>query len=310
LNKLEELLISEFGEEHINCVYGDTHEYLGMKFEYNRDDQTVTVTMAGYTQAVLDTAGLTGKESAKSPASPHLFEINEKAEKLSGEKLQSFHSLVQGISYMAQRVRTDLLLVIGFLKTRVSCADEYDWLKLNRCLAYLNATKDLGLTLGAKRPIGIDSSIDASHAVYDNGRSQGGLAISLGLGVVKARSHKLGLNTKSSCESELVTTSDNVSEVVWVREFLIGQGYNLGPARVRQDNQATIRLLEKGRSDSKRTKHINTRFFFIHDRIEKGEVVLEYTPTSEMVADFFTKPLQGALFLRMRDKLLGKTYFA
>ena len=94
------------------------------------------------------------------------------------------------------------------------------------------------------------------------------------------------------------------------KRILIRQGYNLGPVMVRQDNQATIRLLEKGRSDSKRTKHINTRFFFIHDRIEKGEVVLEYTPTSEMVADFFTKPLQGALFLRMRDKLLGKTYFA
>lgn len=34
-----------------------------------------------------------------------------------------------------------------------------------------------------------------------------------------------------------------------------------------------------------------------------------YTPTEEMVADFFTKPLQGRLFIKMRDKLLGNTLF-
>ena len=84
----------------------------------------------------------------------------------------------------------------------------------------------------------------------------------------------------------------------------------MGPSLVRQDNQATIRLLEKGKSDSKRTKHINTRFFFVHDRIEKGEVILHYTPSELMVADFFTKPLQGNLFLRMRDKLLGVAAFS
>ena len=168
----------------------------------------------------------------------------------------------------------------------------------------------MGCSLVVEDPIGVDALIDASHAVYENGRSQRGVAISLGLGVVRARSHKLTLNTKSSAESELVTTSDDVSEAIWMREFLLGQGYDVGPAVVRQDNQAAIRLLEKGRVDSKRTKYMNTRFCFVHDRIEKGEVTLSYTRTDEMVADFFTKPLQGALFLKMRDKLLGVTSFS
>ena len=47
----------------------------------------------------------------------------------------------------------------------------------------------------------------------------------------------------------------------------------------------------------------------MHDRIIKGEVLLTYTPTEEMVADFFTKPLQGGLFLKFRDRLMGKTKF-
>jgi hypothetical protein len=309
LKELEAMLIRNFGEEFIKCRYGDDHEYLGMRFEFLKDG-TVRVTMPGYIQAVLETAGVGEKESAKTPANANLFLLGDNVPKLDAKKGKEFHSLVQALSYLSQRVRWDLLLTIGFLKTRVNEPDEFDWQKLRRCLAYLNATRDIGCRLGVKTPLGVDASIDASHAVYENGRSQGGLAVSLGLGVVCARSHKLTLNTKSSAESELVTTSDNVPEAIWAREFLLGQGYDVGPAQVRQDNQAAIRLLERGRSNSRRTKHINTRFFFVHDRIEKGEVILTYTRTEEMVADFFTKPLQGALFLKMRDRLLGVTDFS
>jgi hypothetical protein len=310
LKDLETLLISEFGEEHIKCQWGDVHEYLGMLFKYNGDG-TVTISMPGYTSQVLETAGFDATKTARTPANGHLFMERDDSPPLTAERAKLFHSVVQALSYMCQRVRYDIMTAVAYLKTRVSNPTEFDESKLARCLYYLNGTRDLGLTLGVRgESIEVDSSIDASHAVYPNGRSQGGLGISLGVGLVKGRSHKLDINTKSSCESELVEVSDDVSEVIWTRDFLLGQGYDVGPATVRQDNQATIRLLEKGRSDSKRTKHINTRFFFVHDRIEKGEIRLEYTPTTEMVADFFTKPLQGALFLKMRDKLLGITAFS
>ena len=68
-----------------------------------------------------------------------------------------------------------------------------------------------------------------------------------------------------------------------------------------QDNQSEI-LLENNRraSSSKRTKHLNIRYFFITDRIKKGDLHIEYFPTENMVADFFTKPLQGKKFLQFR----------
>ena len=34
------------------------------------------------------------------------------------------------------------------------------------------------------------------------------------------------------------------------------------------------------------------------DKIKSKEVVVEYCPTKKMVADFFTKPLQGKLFYK------------
>ena len=58
-------------------------------------------------------------------------------------------------------------------------------------------------------------------------------------------------------------------------------------------------------SVGQRFRHINIRYFFIKDRIDKGEVTIVYCPTYEMVADFYTKPLQGIKFTRFRELIMG-----
>ena len=68
-----------------------------------------------------------------------------------------------------------------------------------------------------------------------------------------------------------------------------------------QDNQSDILLKNNGRASiSIRTKHLNIGYFFIKDRIKKGELKVEYCPTDGMVADFFTKPLKGKKFIQFR----------
>lgn len=137
-----------------------------------------------YTDAILLYAGFTGDNTAKTPGSSNLFMEKAASPKLNAEKAKLFDSLVQGLMYMAQRPRTDLMLAASYLKTKVHEPNESDWSKFWRVLSYLNGTKDLGLTLGVQGEICADSSIDASHAVYKNGRSQGRMDISLGIGVV------------------------------------------------------------------------------------------------------------------------------
>jgi hypothetical protein len=137
-----------------------------------------------------------------------------------------------------------------------------------------------------------------------------GIYVAIGNGPIFVRSSKQKLVAKSSTEAELIALSDATSQVIWCREFLSAQGYPVGPAKVYQDNKSTILLAEKVRSTSDRTKHISVRYFFIHDRIEKDELVLKYLPTEDMIADILTKPLQGALFIRLRDMLLNWTVVA
>ena len=58
-------------------------------------------------------------------------------------------------------------------------------------------------------------------------------------------------------------------------------------------------------SVGKGSKHIHIRYFFAIDKIDKRELKLIYCPTGKMIADFSTKPLQGVIFVKFRNKMQG-----
>ena len=69
---------------------------------------------------------------------------------------------------------------------------------------------------------------------------------------------------------------------------------------------STMLLANNGRaSSSKRTRHINIRYFFITDRIGRREIAIKYCPTDDMIADFYTKPLNGSKFCKFRNLIMN-----
>ena len=85
-----------------------------------------------------------------------------------------------------------------------------------------------------------------------------------------------------------------------------GQGYKVKDNIVYQDNQSAILLEKNGqRLSTKRTRHLNMRYFFVTDRIQAKELTVEYCPTGDMWADIHTKPLQGAAFVKFRELILN-----
>ena len=85
----------------------------------------------------------------------------------------------------------------------------------------------------------------------------------LGRGALSASSSAIDMNTKSACESEYIALSDHVTNAIFLRNFLVAQGYQMQPAKIMQDNQAAIRLAKNGFSSAARTRHINIRYFFV-----------------------------------------------
>jgi hypothetical protein len=114
------------------------------------------------------------------------------------------------------------------------------------------------------------------------------------------------LNTKSSTEAELVGASDYLPYPIWAKKFLDAQGYVLEENIFYQDNQSTIRFERNGRNScGPNSRHIDIRYFFIKDRIDIEDIDVQYCPTEQMLADFFTKPLQGSLFRKFREVIMG-----
>jgi hypothetical protein len=88
--------------------------------------------------------------------------------------------------------------------------------------------------------------------------------------------------------------------------FLEAQGVVLKENILYQDNQSAIKIEKNGKSSGgQKTKHMDARYFFIKDRLSTEGIEVRYCPTEKMIADFFTKPLQGSLFRKFRDIVLG-----
>ena len=77
-----------------------------------------------------------------------------------------------------------------------------------------------------------------------------------------------------------------------------------------QDNTSAMRMESNGRkSCGEKSRHINIRYFFIKDVLKREGIELIHCPTERMIADYYTKPLQGSLFKKMRDILMGLAPF-
>jgi hypothetical protein len=244
--------------------------------------------------------------SSATPAASHLFQVNPSCTKLDSERTVLFHHLTARLLYLCKRARPDIHTAVAFLTTRVQSPDEDDYKKLGRCLKYLKETKDDALTLEADSMSVIRWWVDASFAVHPDYKSHTGATMTLGKGHPVNMSIKQKINTRSSTEAELVGVNDALALVLWVRSFIIGQGFTVTDNIIYQDNQSAMLLERNGmRSSGKKTRHIEIRYYFITDNIRRGTASVEYCPTEDMYADFFTKPIQGSLFRKFKKGIMN-----
>ena len=289
--------------KNITVHEGKIHSYLGMRFDFSTPGQ-VSITMPGYVEDTLREYA-PHSPSVLTPALSDLFNIDTNADKLDAQQSRIFHTCVAKLLYLAKRTRPDILLPVNFLCTRVRDPTVEDQRKLDRVLRYLKGTKEIGITLSPAKTVEVDAHVDASYATHADAKGHTGIVIALGNGPVFVRSSKQKLVARSSTESELIGLADAVTQVIWCREFLLSQGYKLDETVVYQDNASTVALANKGQSTSEATRHINVRFFYVHDKIASGDIKLVHKYTNEMVADILTKPLQGSLFRKLRQSLLN-----
>ena len=151
---------------------------------------------------------------------------------------------------------------ISVLLTRVRNPSVDDWGKLVRYMQYVKWTRKDILTLSADNLHVLKWYVDASFAVHPDFKSHTGAVLTMGEGTLQSMSSKQNLNTRSSCESELVSTDDANTKIFWTKLFMEWQGYIIQRNILFQDNKSTILFIKNGRkSAGKRSRAINIRYF-------------------------------------------------
>jgi hypothetical protein len=181
---------------------------------------------------------------------------------------------------------------------------EQDYLFAKRVLRYLNGTRKMKLTYGRKeKMVGFS---DASYAEDRKDRkSTGGYTFIMNGGAISWKSTKQRTVTLSSCEAEYVALADAAKEAMWLKSLIRDVNNNVKeePLIIYEDNQSTI-TFAKNPIQSERTKHIDVRHHYIRERVAEGKIEVKYKPTTDQVADIFTKSL-GRVQHEKFTRLLG-----
>ncbi|KAL7565950.1 hypothetical protein ACA910_008408 [Epithemia clementina (nom. ined.)] len=301
-------LEAKYGDPKVGKVKaerGKRHDYLAMKLDFSIPGEAKIDTTDYVKNMVEDfPEELEGRTST--PWNEHLFKVNEKSKVLEKTKAEQFHTFVAKGLFVTKRARPDILPAIAHLCTRVKGPTMEDCGKLTRMMRFLKCTKDDVLTLKAESLTKLDWHIDAAFAVHPDFKSHTGALIALEKGSIGGTSKKQKVNTRSSTEAEIIGTDDTIGQVQWSRLFMEAQGYPIEKNIIKRDNMSSMKLEANGKASSgKRTRHLNIKYFFITDQVEKEQVKIEYCPTDELWADYMTKPLMGSKFKKFRERIMG-----
>ena len=110
----------------------------------------------------------------------------------------------------------------------------------------------------------------------------------------------------SSTEAEFVALCDAGKVVLYARSILNDLHVPQDNATVIfEDNRGAL-LMAQQRQPTKRTRHMEVKYFVVSDWVEKDLIVVTTIPTAENVSDAFTKQTPRNLFYRHYDRFMGR----
>eukprot|EP00253_Pinus_taeda_P018875 PITA_18875 len=180
---------------------------------------------------------------------------------------------------------------------------------MQECKAAITPTV-MGLKLSRE-----NSSKDFDPSLYKNSdwagsvddrKSTSGYVFHMGSGAISWASKKQSIVALSTTGAEYVAATAATCQAVWMRRMLRSLGQKQAKVTVIFCDNSSAIALSKNSVFHKRTKHIDTRFHYIRELVNNGEIVLEHYRTQEQFADILTKPLDQKSFEFLR-KCLGMT---
>ena len=299
LSKIKQMLNDKF---HMKDL-GTLSYFLGISFE--QGEGYVKMNQTKYLLKILEKFEMSNCKPRSTPC-------EQKLECNGDEQIDStkYREVVGSLIYAMTCTRPDICWIVTKLSQYLSKPQKEHWVAAKHVLRYLKGTVNYDLCYrkceGDLSLVGY-SDADWASSTEDR-RSTTGYCFSLiETGpLVSWKSRKQPVVALSSCESEYIALSAAVQEGLYLTQLIndIKVGINQNSILIFEDNQGTI-ALSKNPVNRSRAKHIDIKYHFIRDEVNKGKVVLEYCPTGEMVADVMTKPTTRCKMEKFKNFIFG-----
>lgn len=282
---------SALKEEFSIKELGELKYCLGIEIHRKRDDHVIKINQQAYIKRLAEKFGVDQCKDVHTPA-----DSNSKLSKLPEEEAFApkypYRELVGALMYIATCTRPDIAYAVGEVAKFCERYGKAHWAAAKRILKYLKTTLDISIVFDGSSKGELIAYADANWAGdLDTRRSTTGYVFFLNGSAVSWNSKRQPTVATSSTEAEYMSLYSVTQEAIWFRSLLKDMKYGVDSATtIYQDNQGCIALAKNPVYHS-RTKHIDIKFHFLREKVEREEITLEYKPTEDMVADGFTKAL-------------------
>jgi hypothetical protein len=168
--------------------------------------------------------------------------------------------------------RPDISFAVNSLSQFMVDPQRVHWITVKHVLCYLRGTVEYGLLYepsGEVRLVGF-TYVDWAGCAKDK-KSTSGCCFNIGSGIISQFSRKQRSVALSYAEAEYMEASLSTSKALWLRKFLSGLfDKELEATVIHCDNQSEYRVIHD------RSKHIDIRYHFLRDCVQRGAMRLQY----------------------------------
>lgn len=221
--------------------------------------------------------------------------------------IHNYQSLVGSLLYLSQSTRPDIAYSASLLARHLHAPTQNHWLAAIKLLRYLKGTRTYGLVYGNsinKQGTRMVAYCDSNFGDKEDSISTYGYCFIINGAAVSWTSRKQDRVARSTADAEYVALSHTTREALWMNKLM--QELDLPkPITIFADNTTALKYAkDNGCNVSGKSKHIAGHIHSVFECIRHEDVIFDFCPTSDNVADIFTKPLAKAQFEKLRS-LLG-----
>lgn len=277
----------------------DVKSFLGI--ELNWIQNGLMLSQPTYVEKLLTTYNM---DECKTVSTPMTEGTTESVD--SNEKPKfPFRELVGSLLYVSGKTRPDISFAVNYSSRHLENPTKENISIVKRTLRYLKGTHEKCITY--VKGSNTKKLVAFSDADFGNDKetrkSTSGYVVCFNGGPVAWSSRKQPIVAMSTTEAEYIAAADCCKELVYLKMLLEELGHE-SEVELKVDNQSSIRLM-KSDIINKRSKHIDIKYHFIRDCVQKKIVNVEYCQSDKNIADIFTKPLVKEKFEKHRDVLVS-----